>query len=76
MSEELTPAQKVQAEYNRAVSLLGHNRAQQLNLVAEQEKLESQIKKIINKAQNIPKEKIEEAKEEIKTEEVQDAVAS
>lgn len=75
MSEELTPIQKVQAEYNKVVGLLGHNLAQTLNLQAERERLEATVKKIMHKATNIPKNKTEAVKEteETKPEETVEA---
>jgi hypothetical protein len=76
MAEELTPLQKVQAEYNQAVSALGHTMAQILKLQTDKERLETSIKKIVNRADNIANKKPVEATEEPKLEEVKDGTAS
>ncbi len=56
MADELTPAQKVQAEYNQAIGMLGHTIAQILRLEEDKVRYEAMVKKIMNKANNIPKE--------------------
>ena len=60
---EPTAAEKIQSEYNQNVGLLGHNIAQQMTLQKEEMRLRGEIQKIVNRAANLPKEKIQEVKE-------------
>lgn len=54
------PLLAIQAEYNQAVGLLGHNITQQENLQIEEKQLKERLRRLVNKAANIkqPKEEI------------------
>lgn len=81
-TKEPTAAEKLQAEYNQLCAMHGHIAAQMITLEKQSEENLAALTKVIRKAANLPKEKIEELKapeaiapEEIK-EEVKDVAVS
>lgn len=55
--KELTPIEKLQAEYNQTCAQLGHARSQIIMLSEDEVNLQERIKKIRNKLNNLPKDK-------------------
>lgn len=68
--KELSPAEATHQEYNHLIGLIGHNKAQQLMLKLEEDRLHNRIIKTMQKAQNLPKEELKAAYEKIEKEQI------
>lgn len=60
---ELSPAEKIQAEYNHLCAQHGHLTAQIMALKKDRLSVRDKFQKLMNRASNLPKEEIQKVKE-------------